>query len=326
MRQFLASLLAATVTGSIVLAGTVAHAQPYPSRPIKMILPFGPGSGTDINARALADELRKDLGETIVIENRPGASGFIAVEAVAKAPPDGYTLLFTATTTHSINPSLFRKLPYDPEKDFTPVAGLGEAYYFLIVNSEHPARTVQDLVAWLKANPGKASYGWGATVSQVTGAAFLGRVGATAVGVPYKSSPQAVVDLVGGQISFMFQDITSVLAQAQSGRVRAIATTSPHRIAKMPDVPLMHEAGLSDFRANAYVGIFAPAGTPEAIVRRLNAAVVKAQKAGDLAKKLESCCETYMLVTETPEAFGEYVRRERALWAERIAAAGIKPE
>lgn len=302
-----------------------AVAQQYPARPVKFILPFGPGSGTDISARHIAEELRTELGETFLVENRPGANGFLAAEAVARATPDGYTLMLTASTTHSTNPYLFKKLPYDPVKDYVPVAGLTEGYYLLIVHKDMPVNTMQELIDWLKANPTKASYGWGATVSQITSATFLRRIGATATGVPYKSSPQAVTDLIGGQITFMFQDILSVLAQAQAGRMKVLATTSPVRLPTLPNVPLMAEAGMPNFHAAAYTGIFAPAGTPEPIVRRLNDAVVKIQKKPEFAKKLESCCAAYMLIT-TPKEFADYLDKDRAMWAERIAAAGIKPE
>jgi tripartite-type tricarboxylate transporter receptor subunit TctC len=312
--------------GSVALTlAAPALAQQYPARPVKFILPFGPGSGTDISARNIAEELRAELGETFLVENRPGANGFLAAEAVARAAPDGYTLMLTATTTHSTNPFLFKRLPYDPVKDFEPVAGLTEGYYLLIVHRDMPVNTMQELIGWLKANPTKASYGWGATVSQITSATFLRRIGATATGVPYKSSPQAVTDLIGGQFTFMFQDILSVPSQAQAGRMKVLATTSPTRLPTLPNVPLMAEAGMPDFHAAAYTGIFAPAGTPGSVIRRLNDAVVKIQRKPEFAKKLESCCAAYMLVT-TPAEFAAYLHKDRAMWAERIAAAGITPE
>ncbi len=314
----------ALVIAASALTQPVA-AQQYPTRPVKFILPFGPGSGTDISARNFAEELRGELGEAFLVENRPGANGFIAAEAVARAAPDGYTLMLTATTTHSTNPYLFKKLPYDPVKDFEPVAALTEGYYLLIVHKDMPVNTMQELIGWLKANPAKASYGWGATVSQITGATFLKRISATATGVPYKSSPQAVTDLIGGQLTFMFQDILSVLSQARAGRMKVLATTSPHRLPALPDVPLMHEAGMPNFHAAAYTGIFAPAGTPAPVIRRLNDAIVKIQKKPEFAAKLETCCAAYMLIT-TPAEFAAYLHKDRAMWAERIAAAEIKPE
>lgn len=318
VRLALASVVAASLVGSVA-------AQQYPSRAVKMILPFGPGSGTDISARNFAEEMRVELGETFVIENKPGANGFLAAEAVARAAPDGYTLMVTATTTHSTNPYLFKKMPYDPVKDFEPVAALTEGFYLLIVKRDMPVNTMQELITWLKANPNSASYGWGATVSQITSATFLKRIGATATGVPYKSSPQAVTDLISGQLTFMFQDILSVLSQARGGRMKVLATTSPKRLPTLPDVPLMAEAGMPDFHAAAYTAVFAPAGTPEPIVRRLNEAITKIQRKPDFANKLETCCAAYMLIT-TPAEFAEYLRRDRAMWAERISAAGIKPE
>jgi tripartite-type tricarboxylate transporter receptor subunit TctC len=308
-----------------LLLAPAVHAQQYPARAVKFILPFGPGSGTDITARNFAEALRIELGETFVVENRPGANGFIAAEAVARAAPDGYTLMLTATTTHSTNPYLFKKLPYDPVKDFEPVSSLTEGYYLLIVHKDMPVNTMQELITWIKANPAKASYGWGATVSQITGATFLKRVGAAATGVPYKSSPQAVTDLIGGQLTFVFQDMLSVLPQARAGRMKVLATTSPARIPTLPDVPLMAEAGLPNFHAAAYTGIFAPAGTPAPIIRRLNDAIGRIQRKQEFAAKLETCCAAYMLIN-TPAEFAAYLHKDRAMWAERITAADIKPE
>ena len=191
---------------------SVLHAQTselYPTRPIKMVVPFGPGSGTDTVARVVAQHMQTYLGQPVTVENRAGANGFIGAEAVARSAPDGYTVFVTSASIHSLNPSLFKALPYDTERDFAHVGGIMEAYYTLLVGESLPVNSVQELSAWLKANPDKASYGWGATVGQIAGATFLKQLNTSATGVPYKSSPQAVTDLIGGQIKFMFNDVTT---------------------------------------------------------------------------------------------------------------------
>ncbi len=234
MRATMHAARAMVLLAACLFAGWATAQGAYPVKPIKFILPFGPGSGTDVVARIAGDEMASILKQPVVIEHRAGASGFIAAEMAAKSPPDGYTLFVTSGTTQSLNPSLFKKLPYDPVKDFEPVGGLIQAYYVLIVNKDFPANTLAELIAWLKANPGKASYGWGAAVSQVTGSAFLARIGATATGVAYKSSPQSVNDLIGGLYSFTFLDLTTALGHIRAGRVKAIAVTRRSAIHRCP--------------------------------------------------------------------------------------------
>lgn len=321
--RLLTSLVALAALGAAHHA--CAQAGAYPIKPIRVLIPFGPGSATDIIARLVTDEMRPSLGQSFIIENRAGANGFIAAEAAAKAPADGYTLFVTASTTHSTNPSLFKKLPYDPVKDFAPIGGLMQAYYTVTVNNDLPVRTLGELIAYLKANEGKTSFGWGATVSQLSGVSFLKRIGAKATGVPYKSSPQAVVDLIGGQLTFMVQDITTALAHVKGNRFRALAVTSPQRIAEMPNVPTMEEAGLPGFAAETWVGMYAPAGTPEPIVARLSSALQVAVRSDVVKQKMTACCSSTPFPS-TPAQFGEYVAKDRAYWAERIREAGIQPE
>lgn len=278
-----------TLALGAALAGNFASAQPttWPTKPLKMILPAGPGSSTDITARLLADELRVELGQPFIVENRAGANGFIAAEAAARSAADGYTLFVTSTTTQSTNQFLFKKLPYDPAKDFAAVSGLNETYYVLTVPSSLPVNTVAELVKWLKANPAKASYGWGATVSQISGAAFLKDVNATATGVPYKSNPQAVTDLIGGQLTFMVQGITAGLSVVKNGRVKALMVSAPARIPQMPNVPTAAEAGVPGFNATSWVGLFVPAGTPEPIITKLNAAVQKVMQKPGMVERMD---------------------------------------
>jgi tripartite-type tricarboxylate transporter receptor subunit TctC len=305
---------------AIALIASAASAQDGATR---VILPFGPGSGTDNVARPLFDEVSRELNQSFVIDNRPGASGFIASEAVARAAPDGKTLLFTTNTTHAINPALFKKLPYDPVKDFKPVSLVVTSPYLLLVRKDFAAKDVNELIAWIKANPGTASYGWGAAVSQMAGAGFLKRLGLSAVGVPYTSSPQAVTDLIGGQLSFMFLDLAAATPVIAGDRVKALAITAPARLGTLPTIPTMAESGVKDFEVAAWIGLFAPAGVPDAQVQRLSAAIRKVMANPALQKKYENCCTPRVLAGDE---FADFVKKDRALWAERAAAAGIVPE
>ncbi len=307
--------------GLVALCAQGAPAQPAATR---VVLPFGPGSGTDTIARALFDILARDLNQTFVIENKPGASGSLAAAEVARSAPDGKTLLFTATTTHSLNPLLFKKLPYDPVKDFRPVSSLTTAYYFLAVRKDLPVNTVPELIAWLKANPTGASYGWGAAVAQMAGADFVKRIGVPVVGVPYKSSPPAMTDLVGGQLTFMFVDRVAGMPLLQSGRLKALATTAPQRVALFPDVPTMAENGMADIDVFAWTGLFAPAGTPDDVVRRLAEGVKRAAATPELQKRLEQCCTPMPIVAGAE--FEAYLAKDKAAWARRAAIADIVPE
>ncbi len=323
-RIFFRAAVAAAMACAV--AANVAIAQPaWPSKPVKVILPFGPGSATDTVARAVAEELRVELGQPFVVDNRAGANGFIAAEAVAKAAPDGYTLFITSNTTQTNNQFLFKKLPYDPVKDFAPIGAINEQYYMLTVPASMPVNTVAEFVAWLKANPTKASYGWGAAVSQIAGAAFLKEVNATAAGVPYKSSPQVATDLIGGQLTFSVPGVTSGLPFVKSGRLKALMVSSPERNPQLPTVPTGAEAGVPGFQASSFIGMFAPAGTPEPIIQRLNTTLLKILRKPEMIARIDACCAG-RFIPSTPAEFAEYLRKDRARWAAAITAAGIQPE
>lgn len=294
------------------------------SQPVRVVLPFGPGSGTDTIARPLFEAISRELNQTFVIDNRPGASGALAAEIVARAAPDGKTLLMTASTTHSINPSLFKKLSYDPVKDFKPISSVTTAYYVLAVGNQLPVNSVAELIAWVKANPTTASYGWGAAVAQMAGADFVKRIGVPVVGVPYKSSPPAMTDLVGGQLSFMFVDLVAGAPLIQTGRLKLLAVTSPKRVALYPAVPTMAESGIADLDVFAWTGLFAPAGTPDDVVKRLADAVKHAVATPEIQKRLEQCCTPMPIVTGAE--FRDYLANDRAVWARRASIAGIVPE
>lgn len=311
---------------AVVIAAVAcsAIAQDSTSQPIRVIIPFGPGSGTDNIARPLFDALSRELNQSFTIDNRPGASGIVAAEAVARAAPDGKTLLFTSNTLFSINPSLFKKLPYDPVKDFRPISSVTTAYYLLVVRKEMPVNNVAELIAWIKANPGTASYGWGAAVSQMAGADFVNRIGVPVVGVPYKSSPQAATDLIGGQLSFMFLDLAAGLPIISGERMKLLAVTTPKRVSLFPKVPTMAESGISDFEVFAWTGLFAPAGAPDRLVNRLAVAIKTVMANPELQKKYENCCSPMPILGEAE--FPDYLKRDRAVWAKRASIAGIVPE
>jgi tripartite-type tricarboxylate transporter receptor subunit TctC len=324
LRRLLQALMAGALASAC--AFTTVNAQPaWPSKPVKVILPFGPGSATDTVARAVANELQIEFGQPFVIDNKVGANGFIAAEAVAKAPPDGYTLFITSNTTQTNNQFLFKKLPYDPVKDFTPIGAINEQFYMLAVPTSMPVNTVAELVAWLKANPGKSSYGWGAAVSQIAGASFLKEVNATAASVPYKSSPQVATDLIGGQLTFSVPGVTSGLPFIKGGRLKALMVSSPERNPQMPAVPTGAEARVPGFTASSFIGMFAPAGTPEPIIQRLNVALLKILRKPEMIERIDSCCAG-RFIPGTPADFAEYLRKDRARWQAAIAAAGIQPE
>ena len=297
----------------------------FPTRPIKMVVPFGPGSGTDTVARVVAQQMQTYLGQPVTVENRAGANGFIGAEAVARSAPDGYTVFVTSASIHSLNPSLFKTLPYDTERDFAHVGGIMEAYYTLLVGETMPVNSVQELSAWLKANPASASYGWGATVGQIAGATFLKQTNTSATGVPYKSSPQAVTDLIGGQIKFMFNDVTTSKAHLGKQRLKALAVTSPERIVGLEEVPTMAQAGVADFEMTTWVGMLVPKNTPTTVVNTLSAALLKAVALPEVAAKMQACCSARMLI-KTPEAFAQYMRDDQKQWAKKISEAGVKPE
>ena len=308
--------------------GNYSHAQttdPYPTRPLKMIVPFGPGSGTDTVARVVAQHMQGYLGQPVTVENRAGANGFIGAEAVARSAPDGYTVFVTSASIHSLNPSLFKTLPYETERDFASVGGVMEAYYTLLVGETLPVNSVLELSAWLKANPEKASFGWGATVGQIAGATFLKQTNTSATGVPYKSSPQAVTDLIGGQIKFMFNDVTTSKAHLGQQRLKALAVTSPERIVGLENVPTMAQAGVADFEMTTWVGMLVPKNTPQTVIQTLSSALLKTVALPEVAARMHACCSARMLI-KTPEAFALYMKDDRARWAKKISDAGVQPE
>ena len=312
------------------LAGTMpwAFAQDsggYPKQPIRIVVPFAAGSGTDAVARITGQMLGDALKGSVIVDNKAGANGVIAAEAVAKAPPDGYTLFMTTNTTHSANPSLMKSLPYDPVKDFAPVSRMGNLPFMLVVNNELPVKNVAELLAWGRAHPGKLTYASGNSTGIVCGATLSRMSGVPMLHVPYKSTPPAIADLIGGQVSMMVVDLAAGLATVKAGKMRAIAVTTQERTKLFPELPpLADTPELKGFDITSWNGVFAPAGTPREIVRKLNK--VLADMAHGTVFRERVAKLGFDAFGSTPEELGAFTVSELAKWKKLIQAAGIQPE
>jgi len=321
----LRSALAGMAAVAVFAASTIAAAETYPARPVKMIVPFAPGSGSDIVARILADELRKSLNQSFLVENKPGASAQIAAEAVAKSAGDGYTLFVTTNTANSANPWLFKKINYDPIKDFTPIARVTYHPYVLIVRPDSGIASVRDLVERARANPGKLNYGYGSSTSQVAGAAFVHRAKLDVTAVPYKSMPGVLTDVIGGRLDFVFADLTSIHGHVQAGQLKPIAFTLLQRASQLPGVPTVSETpGFEGYEVTSWIGIVGTANVPRDVVARLNAEVNRILQRPEIRTRLaELGGET---APGTPEEFAAFMRQQLESWRVKIQAAGIQPE
>lgn len=292
--------------------------------PIRIVLPFGPGSGTDVYARLVAQQLSAALGVNTVIENKPGANGILAAQAVARAKPDGSTLLFTTNTTHAANPHLVKDLPYDPVKDFAPVSKMGNLTFFVLVPATSPFQTMKDLVEAARKAPNSVSYGAANSFGTVSGSKLGKTAGVEFLRVPYKSSPQITTDLLGGQLQFAFVDMAAASAQVKAGRMRALAVLADKRFPALPEVPTMTEAGFPGFNVVAWFGLFAPAGTPAPIVNRINKALVAVLQRPELRERGAQL--GIEIFGSTPGELEDYVKSQIALWGQFTADAGLKPE
>jgi len=311
------------VPGVLSLMSAFAIAQNFPDKPIRVVVPFAAGSGTDILARIVTEEMRTSMGANFVIDNRAGASGQIGAELVAKAIPDGYTLFLSTNTPHSANPFLFKKINYDPIKDFAAVSRMIYYVFILIVNPNSGIKTVPELITYVKANPGKISYAFGNSTGQVNGAYFTSAAKLDALAVPYKSTPPAMTDLIAGQVHYMFVDAASSQGHVRSGRLRAIAVMSDKRSDLFPDLPGVGET-VPGFDTVPWAGMFAPAGTPKAVINRLNTEIVKAINKPIVNQKLaESGLQPG---PSTPEELDRFVKQQLAAWGKKIKDAGIQPE
>ena len=300
-----------------------ASAQSYPSRAVKMVVPFPAGSATDQIARVVGQQLQESLGQPLVVENKPGAQGAIAATEVARAAPDGYTLMVGTNTPLAANPSLFKKLNYDPAKDFAPIARLGTISFMIMVRPDFPAKTFKEFLAHAKANPGKLSAGYGSAGSQVSQAMLRSMGKIEFIDVPYKGLPQAITDVLGGQITFTFADLANALAQVKGGKLRGIAVTSQKRSALAPDIPAIAEE-LPGYELIAWFALVAPAGTPGPVVSRLHDVTVKALAKPEVGARFAALGTD--VAPLNPDELGGYIRSEIAKWAKMAKEAGIQPE
>ena len=301
-----------------------AAAQTFPAKPITFVVPFAAGSATDQLARAIGQSITNDTKQAVVVDNKAGASGMIAAAAVAKAAPDGYTILITTNTTHAANEHLYKKLSYDPVKDFAPITGLGKGGQVLVVNAASPHKTVADLVAFAKKNPGKLSFGSGSSSSRVAGEMLKQLAGVDILHVPYKSNPLAITDLLGGQIDLMITDTSTGVPQVKAGKLRALGYSTQKRSTQLPDVPTIDEAGVKGYDMGYWFAAYAPADTPAPVVARLNELLGAAtQSAGAKTFFDNAGSEAWRT---SPDELAKFQAAETVKWGKVIKAAGIEPE
>ena len=301
-----------------------AHAETYPDKPIKIVVPY-PAAGTpDILAREIAGKLTAALGQQVIVDNRPGAGGNIGSEMVAKSAPDGYTIIMATVATHSINQALYKKLPFDPIKDFAPIIMVATTPNVLVVNPSLPLKSVKDLIALAKSKPGEITFssGGNGTSHHIGGSLFQKMTGVQMTHVPYKGSGAALPDLIGGQVNIMFDNLTSSMPHIKGGKLRALATTGLTRAAAMPDLPTVHESGVPGFEIVAWFGLMAPANTPRAIVERLNREVGKILNLPDM--KARFIAQGAEPAPGTPEQFGVFVKEKLVQWAPIVKASGAQ--
>ena len=308
---------------SVLLSGA-ASAQTYPVKPITIIIGSTPGSTTDGLARSLGLQITRETGQSVIVDNRAGAFGGIAAQAVARAAPDGYTLFITTNTTQAANPHLLKKLPYDPIKDFVPVGRLVQGYMLMVVNPAVKAQTVGEFIALAKKDPGKLSFGSGSSSARVAVELFQHMSGTKLNYVPYKANPPAVMDLVAGQTDLMIVDLTTSLPQVKAGKLRALGVSSPKRSALVPGVPTIAESGLPGYESNHWNALYAPAGTPPAVVSRLNELMRRAMATEPLKQFAEQ--NGMEVAVTSPEELGRFQLQELERWGRIIKDAGIQPE
>ena len=321
MKNFLMTIAA----GALAFIGAV-HAQSYPSKSIRYVVPYAPGGSTDIVARVLAIKLSEAMGQQVVVDNRPGAGGAIGADIVAKSPPDGYTMVTAVTSIMAINQFLYRKLPYDPEKDFAPVTQVGSLPLILVIHPSLPAKNVREFIAIAKAKPGQLNYGSSGvgTATHMTTELFKAMAGVDLVHIPYKGSGQVMGDVIGGQLALIFDQIVSSLPHVQGGKLRMLAITSAKRFPSLPDLPTIAESGVPGYESISWAGVAVPAGTPKEIVARLHAEIVMVLAMPDIRERfLRDGIET---IGSTPEQFSEHIRRERIKWAKVVKDSGAKAD
>jgi len=316
------SRLALGLAATLVLGMAPALAA-FPEHPVTLVVPFAPGGGTDTIARTLAEGMGKDLGQTVIVENKPGAGTVIGTQFVARSEPDGYTLVM-ATFAHAVNPSLYKNLPYDTRHAFAPVALVAHSPNVLVVNPKTPFKSVQQLLDYARAHPGKLNYGsfGNGTSAHLAGELFKSLAKVDLVHVPYKGSAPALNDLIGGQIDLMFTTVASVASHIKSGTLRALAVTSAERSPAFPDLPTLAEAGVPGYQAESWYGLYAPASTPDAIIKRLNASVAKAVQSPAFQQRVTD--EGLMVNVGPPEQLAKYVDAEEKRWSQVVRDAHLQ--
>jgi len=319
------STAAAALSAILALgAATLAAAQAYPAKPITIVIGATPGSTTDGLVRSIAQEMSKETGQPVVIDNKAGANGIIASQFVAHAPADGYTVFVTTNTTHASNPYMYKSLPYDPVKDFSPVTALVKGDLIMVVNPKIPANTVGELIAYAKKNPGKLSFGAGTASARLSVEQFQQMTGTDLLHVPYKANPQAVTDLLAGQVDMMIVDFTTTLPHVQAGKLKALAVSSKKRSPLAPSLPTLDEAGVKGYEMSYWNAAYVPAKTPEPVVKRLNELFINAMSKESVKGFVtKGGMEVY---TSTPQEMAKFQAAEAAKWSGIIKRAGIQPE
>ncbi len=320
------ALATASVSLALALFAGAATAQAYPAKPIRMIVPFPPGGGTDIAARTIANKLSEDVKWTFVVENKPGAGGNLGVEQAVKSPADGYTLVIGQTSNLAINPALYAKLPYDPLRDLSPVALIVSAPVVFVVAASSRYTSLGDLLAAAKTDPGGVTFAspGNGTVSHLAGELLQRAAGVKLTHVPYKGASQALTDTLGGQVQSFMSSVPSALSQIRAGRLRAIAVSSATRARELPEVPTIAEAGYKGFEASTWYGLLSPARTPAPIIARLNAAVNRALKTPEVRERLAA--EGGEALGGSPEQFASFLKAEHAKWGRVVKESGAKAE
>ncbi|MBK9134862.1 MAG: tripartite tricarboxylate transporter substrate binding protein [Betaproteobacteria bacterium] len=318
-------LATAAFTLTAIAAAGGAFAQAYPAKPIRAVVPFAPGSATDQIGRAFAEKMSATLGQTVVIDNKPGANGMLGAAEVAKAAPDGYTILVGTNSTNAALKFLLKKLPYDQDTAFAPVGFLGSVPLMVAVNNDVPAKTLKEFVALAKSKPGQVSFAYASTSQQVSSEMLASMAGIKMNPIPYKAGPAAMTDLIGGQVNVFTADFGVTVPQHKAGKIRGLAVTSTKRAAAVPDLPTVNEAlGIKDYELIAYFAVFAPAGTPPEVITRLNQAINAAAASKDLQAKFESI--GFDIDPGTPEALAQRNRAETVKWEKAIRDAKIEAQ
>jgi len=322
------ALCTGLVAGVLATAGLLPAAQAqdaYPNKPVRIVIGFAPGSGTDITARMVAQELQKSLNQTFLVENRPGAAVMIAANLIKNAAPDGYSLLLTSNSSHSVNPHVFKKIEYDPITDFTPISGIAALPFLVAVNPDVPAKTLPELVNWARANKGKVFYGYSGSTFHVPSESLnrIGQMGAT--GVPFKSSPDVMTEVIAGRIQWLVVDLASSKPHVAGGRLRTLAVTSAKRSALAPELPSVEEVlNIKDFDMGAWTGLFGPARLPKDIVDRLSGTLQKILTTAEVKQRMLAANIEAMPLD--PVTFDAYVKTQLRSWGQKVRDAGIQPE